>query len=173
MAAYRKRALLSLRLVVEPVCPGNIITGKFTEPPPEDGGPQEGVSGEIGAQPGSLVSAGGPQEGVSGEMGAQPGSLVSAGGPQEGVSGEMGAQPGSLFDMEFRAEASGDSVGTDSELPVSFCKDSVLSLSIYKSIDSFPPQDLNDVVILLYVSKIFSVNADRKKPDRFGISNKS
>ncbi len=68
-----------------------------------EGGPQEGVSGEMGAKPGSLPE-GGPQEGVSGEMGAKPGSLPT-GGPQEGVSGETGAKPGSL--LPELSEASG------------------------------------------------------------------
>ena len=59
------------------------------------GGPQEGVSGEMGAKPGPMSESldGGPQEGVSGEMGAKPGSVSVSplGGPQEGVSGEIGA----------------------------------------------------------------------------------
>ena len=69
-------------------------------PLPPEGGPKDGVSGEIGANPGSvpLVPDGGPQDGVSGEIGANPGSvsLVPDGGPQDGVSGERGANPASL-----------------------------------------------------------------------------
>ena len=80
--------------------PGQITTVLFPELLPEPlpdplGGPQEGVSGEIGANPGSEEPGGGPQEGVSGEIGANPGSEEPGGGPQEGVSGEIGANPGS------------------------------------------------------------------------------
>ena len=102
-AARRKRTLAAGLLppmqLLQLFCPGTIITGPL---PPEfpGGGPQDGVSGEMGAKPGSLPPEpeGGPQDGVSGEMGAKPGSLPSEpeGGPQDGVSGEMGAKPGSL-----------------------------------------------------------------------------
>ena len=102
-AAWRKRTLAAGLLppmqLLQLFCPGTIITGPL---PPEfpGGGPQDGVSGEMGAKPGSLPPEpeGGPQDGVSGEMGAKPGSLPSEpeGGPQDGVSGEMGAKPGSL-----------------------------------------------------------------------------
>ena len=79
------------------VNPGIITMELFPELLPEPlGGPQEGVSGEIGANPGELSPGGGPQEGVSGEIGANPGELSPGGGPQEGVSGEIGANPGEL-----------------------------------------------------------------------------
>lgn len=79
-AAWRKRTLAAGLLppmqLLQLFCPGTIITGPL---PPEfpGGGPQDGVSGEMGAKPGSLPSEpeGGPQDGVSGEMGAKPGSL--------------------------------------------------------------------------------------------------
>ena len=97
-AAWRKRTLAQPvfpEQLKQGFCPGIMTTVPPPEPPePAGGGPQEGVSGEMGAKPGSLPG-GGPQEGVSGEMGAKPGSLPG-GGPQEGVSGEIGAKPGSL-----------------------------------------------------------------------------
>ena len=104
-------------VVVCPVCPGITTVGKITgahpvqpdqEVPgemvmlpvlllPDEGGPQDGVSGEMGAKPASLSPEGGPQDGVSGEMGAKPASLSPEGGPQDGVSGEIGAKPASLL----------------------------------------------------------------------------
>jgi len=71
---------------------------------PEEGGPQDGVFGEIGAKPGFVVEEGGPQDGVSGEIGAKPGSVVEEGGPQDGVSGEIGAKPGELSKEDCSAE---------------------------------------------------------------------
>ena len=51
-----------------------MTTGRLMPPEPPvfpGGGPQEGVSGDIGAKPGELSPAGGgPQEGVSGDIGA-------------------------------------------------------------------------------------------------------
>ncbi len=97
--------MLAKRWPEEPgFCPGTMMTGPHPLHPEPEGGPQEGVSGEMGKNPGELESEpepeGGPQEGVSGEMGANPGELESEpepeGGPQEGVSGEMGANPGEL-----------------------------------------------------------------------------
>ncbi len=77
-----------------------MIITELLFPPEPDGGPQEGVSGEMGKYPGELLPPepdGGPQEGVSGEIGKYPGESFPPepdGGPQEGVSGEMGAKPG-------------------------------------------------------------------------------
>lgn len=100
----------------EPDCPGTTITGRMIVPPTGGrqvelepfpglftGGLQGGV---LGVESGK--EEGGPQEGVFGEIGANPGSFESeeaGGGPQEGVSGEMGANPGSSF--EAVSEVSG------------------------------------------------------------------
>ena len=88
--------------------PGTMMMGRLLLPPPllPGGGPQDGVSGEMGKKPGSLLPPlpeGGPQEGVSGEMGKKPGSVLPQlpeGGPQDGVSGEMGANPGEELPKE-------------------------------------------------------------------------
>ena len=72
--------MLAKRWPEEPgFCPGTMMTGPHPLHPEPEGGPQEGVSGEMGKKPGELESEpepeGGPQEGVSGEMGANPGEL--------------------------------------------------------------------------------------------------
>ena len=94
-------ALRVLGIQQEPVfCPGITTMGGVGVTP--DGGPQEGVSGEMGKYPGESLEplpGGGPQGGVSGEMGANPGESLEPlpdGGPQEGVFGEIGAYPGEL-----------------------------------------------------------------------------
>ncbi|MCI8663635.1 MAG: hypothetical protein HFG69_10410 [Hungatella sp.] len=59
--------------------------GESLEPLP-GGGPQEGVSGEMGANPGESLEPlpdGGPQEGVFGEIGAYPGELSADDCPEE------------------------------------------------------------------------------------------